>query len=298
MKNGLLLWILIASAVLSFAQPNKTKNVVLSPKAIEFQTTVARAARLHYIAVSPSKTPIAPVRRWIYNYVYTQNSSYPDHFIANAGAIVQYLDTYNPKYLHFYLCQYSGRTDLAFIGAQDFVDPSGRGYLYAHVNSPVFSQFTPSSKYKINYDPLTDSPFKYNYPNINQPPNIQALEDDIATSRIVTYQNSHYNSTLSLLIDATLLRSFLTQANRQLPSTGNIPFLQIYFAYNDNGDLTIILVGVDGNGNHVYYTDDGATKNVLEAAEPCPYCGVSPDGRIGGADQVVNSPSFTPKIAK
>ncbi len=243
--------------------------------------------------VGDSKTLPSSIKDWITSYVFTNGLSYPTYYIIKTDDLITYLNTNNPQFLHFYFCQNANTKslDLAFLGTNKYtIDATCN---YQHIPSDyVFGNLTSSDlSGVVSYDPLIDKQ-KYNYPAIKLPLLTSTITNSIAKSWITTYQNQHYGDNIfSFVINSSRLYDFLTNSNSQLPTIGTVPYLQIYLAYV-NGvptNPTIVMVGLNNDGTHIYYTDDGNTNYVFEAAEPCPYCGVKHDDNIDGPiDQISN----------
>lgn len=88
--------------------------------------------------------------------------------------------------------------------------------------------------------------------------------------------DENYGYPTSLLIRADNIRTLIAKTN--------VKCLQVYFGYDisQHYRLTILIVGVNGNGKHIYFKDAaGAVEaSILEHCVPCPECGVTKDASV------------------
>lgn len=99
-----------------------------------------------------------------------------------------------------------------------------------------------------------------------------------------------YPHTQSFLINASQIRDFLNN-----PPAGTSPqYIEFYIGYNsaDNttkDHLTILTVGVDANGNHIY-AQSGGQSQVFDESMPCPLCNVDADPKLPNLQITLHDP--------
>jgi|GEM_PF-3190382 len=261
------------------------------------QLEKVRAAKTQRIQIVDPKMLPATAAAWIKAY---QQSPYflksdPLSMLINTQSLIGYLTT-QPKarFLHLYLCQtgLQGRMDLTVIGADSTIRGTDTTYSHIYSSTPgkVFSNFADAYNAGVKYDSLDPSMGNtLNFVGVSD--NVASIYDTLAQSNISSYQyyeDTDASLTYSFLIDAGQLKSFLTTPALQSPATtggNNVPYLQVYFAYKNatpgDANLTLILVGVNSAGKHVYYKA-GGINYVFEQCVPCPECAIDPDKRLDG----------------
>jgi len=204
------------------------------------------------ITVGDPRLLVKDAANWL-AYYHSMNAG-PFSFLINTTSLINYLTgNMNVINLNFYLSYNSiGNVDFVVIGTDNQLK-----HVYTDLANPVlYSNFYESPFCGVKYDALDPqfpkvNRFKFTSPNDNSAIDANTALNNITDYEIPNLQNPKVN-TFSFLIDATYLRSFLTTPNLQSPSQGgNVPYLQIYFAYKNNNinSLTLILVGVDNAGN-------------------------------------------------
>ncbi len=235
------------------------------------------------------------VSPWIRDYTVANGLPYPRYFIMRASEIQAFLST-DPKpntgYLHFYLTidNQTSSLDLVLTGATDNGQNSHYSYTdVAPLPNTVFSNFMTAPNYGVVQDAYLEGGNNiYQYPS---PPNLittisPTMSISQAAINITDYQQLYDQFALaySFMIDTTNIGTFLNNPQNQIvygaqkpPAQNVVQYIQVYLAYEQsNPDITtIILVGLDANGNHVYFTNDaGNSLFVFNAAVPCPFCNV------------------------
>ena len=111
--------------------------------------------------------------------------------------------------------------------------------------------------------------------------------------------NNNFPQSVLLRIDK-LINNYLLIPNNQdnsgsntFPSTSNVQYLHIYIGLdltkqNLQQQITLVTVGVDGLGNHVYYYENGVDY-VFEEVLPCPECATIHDDGYDYKDQIIPS---------
>jgi hypothetical protein len=94
-----------------------------------------------------------------------------------------------------------------------------------------------------------------------------------AQNNIDRYCNdgSIINSPYSFLYDARELYSYINAARNRPAPAASIAALQFYLAESATGKLMMIIIGIDGQGNHIFL-NDGTDNYVLDQCMPCPVC--------------------------
>lgn len=202
---------------------------------------------------------------------------------SNMG-LKNYLNSIAPNncYLHIYLIGSGQNTTMAIVGLQ-YVG----GHLAHDTNvKTVWACNVMQPNCCVAYDSNLDGP------DVNYQPGCSVTCAPRCTTKaairqfVNTYQMGHpqyptgYSgqyaaNTQSFSINGNQIRDFLN-------SDPTVTYLQIYLAeddYADNNDkLQIVIVGVDGNGNHRY--DTGLYSRVFNESIPCPKCGIDTDSEI------------------
>lgn len=307
---------------LCFLYSSCNKNIVHEHDKLnkKFQNRLAKHRKGIKVGVSRTGSHVKPgsirplttfpqLADWIYSYVYSNfkydpTHFYPQYFIMKTDGLVNLLNPNThtaPKYLHFYLStnEMTNNLDLTIIGAID--DNTGDVYNYIHSpKNTVFGGLTSSYETGVLADDFLEGKYRnpggqwtqyHSYLNVKLPAQTIPIERSLAQNRILNYQtNNQFQYEYSFLVNCEEFYDFLTNIAHQepqdthLPQITTVPYLQIYLAYV-NGDVsqpTVIIVGLDSTGKHIYFTPDGQNDYVFEAAVPCPYCGVQYDDGLDG----------------
>lgn len=249
------------------------------------------------VNVNNPRTPLSIAAQWIQtyqNYVYSPTSGDPESMVINTQGLINYLQN-SPKvkflqiYLEYNNKDLNNRIDLTIVGADTATVGGNLKYVHQYWSgnyNKVFTNFVNSAKCGVQYDDSLDlnrfTPIQFAGFADNSP-----TDTSTAQQYITRYQDDHgqaTNITYSFLIDAIQLKQFLTNKNYQNPSTGgNVPYLEIYFACANNvpAAVTLIMVGVNNSGKHVYYSYQNSNY-VFDQCVPCPQCNIQYDAGLDG----------------
>ena len=234
-----------------------------------------------------SLTDTSMARQWIADYQDNNtNYGYPTSFLLNTKTLITYFNKATQSvngryYIHIYMSYNTDQNDLFTVILVPLVLNEQSNFIHDTAYKNVFGNCTPCPLCGVVPDNL-DGPLTQNGTwNTNVPD--CAMFKDIAKDYIAEYQNvntDYYPDGTkfpeSEYLDVTDLRNFILKKS--------IPFLQIYMAYrSQTTDLTLIFVGVDNTGNHVYST----TNQVFDECNPCPKCNITYDDDVDGGDQQV-----------
>ena len=132
--------------------------------------------------------------------------------------------------------------------------------------------------------------------------------DAIAKAMILSFQTNHkyeltraatghqYKFTQSFMLLADDLLTFLQNFPTDMNDPSTLRYMQIYLAVDPTlpsmDKLSLILVGLDGNGNHIYNPYSSAVLSsvlsqilngsLFDESMPCPQCGVVCDAALDG----------------
>ena len=239
----------------------------------------------------------------------TSSKYRPYSFLVEGTDLTAYLKKADPKnsFLHIYFAKMSNNPDtkdvfLAIIGAKENADKKAE-----HDNSlnSLWCSSTSDQDECLLRDPYLDGPFLLSTPGCkitNCKPNI--IPKATVKQYVVNYQGLHpmfknkktrkqldslykvkpylgANATQTFLINANDLIAYLNK-----PAAKKIKYFQFYIGYNpgskiaNKDGLTIIIVGVDATGNHVYNETATVQYTVLDECNPCPKCSVVNDNDL------------------
>lgn len=87
-----------------------------------------------------------------------------------------------------------------------------------------------------------------------------------AQSMVSAYQalTTKNTSASTILLDATNLKNYISNAS-------NIVNIQFFLALTSQNVLTLVVAGIDNNGNHIYISNNNQTY-VFDMGMPCPTC--------------------------
>jgi hypothetical protein len=180
-------------------------------------------------------------------------------------------------------------TALVFIGAKQVRNPSTGAVTLAHDydNSKIWA----TSKYQPNCCVPFDTNFDPIDRNYTQGCDINdcvtgIISENDAKSYIHNFQLNDGNDPANPTVIFTT-ESFLISANDMRDYLSRYPeveFLQIYIGYNYSlaryDNLTLLFVGVDKNGRHIWNFDEAGNTYMFDECNPCPICLVDYDSKI------------------
>jgi len=193
----------------------------------------------------------------------------PSYYIFDKGQLTNYITDFgvsNVKFIHFLLAfdTISKKASLILCAVNDSL---GHGYdtITSDTNSYVFSS---ESNLNIKPDAFDNVPGKFDVLPLSQV--IDTLLFSNAKNMINNYSVKVNNTALSFLANGTDLNNYIGMLT-------SARYLQVYLA-NDFNRLTLIFVGLEANGRHVYLSDPSGNCYVLENCMPCPICDVAQNG--------------------
>ena len=213
---------------------------------------------------------------------------HPSSFLLNANDLSDYLAKtkipLNDCYLHIYFAS----RDVACTDV--FLVIAGTVYLSSEiVHDPTLTNVLCTKLAEPNCGTLYDKYLDGNDHNAgdialcNTVP-IEKKDRNLKTW-LTNYQNAYpqgggipFDNTQSFLICANSLRDYL------LDPQGTVEYIQFYIGRDPSNKqlnkdhLTLVVIGVDGNGKHIPGTDIyGNGSNVFNESIPCPKCYVNTD---------------------
>jgi hypothetical protein len=189
------------------------------------------------------------------------------YFIFKKSDLMSYISALNGdiSYLHF-LLGYDANLQATTLIICAMNKTKGHTY---ETNTGVDYVFAYNS---ASYGGINPKPFDLTAGDYISIPNgvvVDTVAYDSVKPMIDNYTPNVNNTALSFLVSAPDLVSYIKD--------GNIVALQVYLA-KDFNRLTLVFVGLDANGKHVFMTDGNNNYYALEHCMPCPTCNVTLSG--------------------
>jgi len=234
---------------------------------------------------------------------------YPSSFLIQSSVLYNYFNSFNSLYagidtnvyLHVYFAADNNDSIRLILVPTTWNDTN-------YVHDPTIDTFFITCLAQPNlynvYDTKLDATDTNDNGNNNNASLCITNKVDTATARVMIrrFQREHpnmqkpivnkfmYKFTQSFMFEAEELNTFITNNPTDPTDPTTLNYIQIYLSINPEATtmdkLTLIFVGLDGNGNHMYYHNNNVSaalnifNKVLDECMPCPQCGAVLDSHI------------------